>query len=508
MARVLVVGLGPGGLESVPVGVYRLLTSGLPVYFRTFVHPAAQQLLAEGIEASSFDEVYDTEPSFTSVYERITSTLTQAALVKGEIVYVVPGHPSVGEQTVQNLLQSSGDVEVVLGGGQSFADAVWARLQVDPLEGFLLLDGTSLRADVLQPSLHTLIAQVYDRATAGEVKLTLMQVYPDEYSITVIQAAGMNDLERMEQIPLYQLDWQDWLDHLTSVYIPPAIREISTLHRDPGVLLELVRRLRAPGGCPWDRAQTHQSLRPYVIEEAYEVAFALTQGSPEEQANELGDLLLQVLLNAVIGEELGTFSWRDVVQALADKLVRRHPHVFGNLGAFTTEQAEALWEAAKAREGLQQPVPQSALSGGDFPGIVESVLGRTKGYGPPLQTALELQEKAARVGFDWDCFDGVVDKVKEEWQEVLLARERGQSNDVSEELGDLLFVMVNLARWLHVDAERALMNANRKFIGRFHAMEVLAAQDGASLQELTLQQWNEYWRVAKSEENYSGKAEG
>ncbi|RIV21760.1 nucleoside triphosphate pyrophosphohydrolase [Alicyclobacillaceae bacterium I2511] len=504
VARVLVVGLGPGGLDSVPLGVYRLLTSGRPVYFRTFVHPCVPQLLAQGVQATSFDEVYETEPSFSSVYARITAILTQAALAEGEVVYAVPGHPSVGEQTVQNLLRSDEAVEVVLGGGQSFVDAVWARLQIDPAEGFLLLDGTNLRSNTLQPTLHTLIAQVYDKSTAGEVKLTLMQVYPDEYPVTVIRAAGVSELERIQQMPLYQLDWQDWLDHLTSVYVPPATQSTQTLHRDPGVLLDLVKRLRAPGGCPWDRAQTHLSLRPFVLEEAYEVAYALTHGRPEEQADELGDLLLQVLLNAAIAEETGEFSWRDVVQALADKLVRRHPHVFGTLGPLTVGEVQALWDTVKAEERQQQP-NQTFPNNGNA--LSEGVLAHVKWYGPPLQTALDLQERAARVGFDWERLEDVLEKVKEEWQEVLTAQQQGQTEDVVEELGDLLFVLVNFARWLQVDAEQALMNANKKFIDRFQTMERAAAINRESLQELTLKRWDEYWRIAKTKGNYSGKTE-
>lgn len=350
MATIHVVGLGPGNLDAMPRSVEYWLTGGLPLYLRTAVHPAAQELAAQGVAYTSFDYLYESEADFAAVYRRIVDKLIEAARAAGEVVYAVPGHPLVAEQTVQDLLANPSGVEVEIGPGQSFVDPVCRALRLDPLGGLLLLDATDLAAEQLVPGLHTLVAQVFHPSVASEVKLTLMEVYPDESVVTVVRAAGVPGEERVYSGPLYELDRLPWIDHLTTLYVPPCPAAAA---RDPWHAARLVRRLRAPGGCPWDRRQTHESLRPYAIEEAYEVAHAIDAGNPDELAGELGDLLLQVLLHAQIASENGEFSLRDVTQKLSEKLVWRHPHVFGEALARTAEDAQAIWSEQKRKEGEQ-----------------------------------------------------------------------------------------------------------------------------------------------------------
>jgi tetrapyrrole methylase family protein/MazG family protein len=323
MSTIYVLGLGPGDLSGLSLGAFERLSSGLPLYLRTAVHPAADDLRKRGFAFHAFDELYETGESFQDVYEGVVAAILEATQTQGDVVYAVPGHPLMAEQTVQLLLQRCADpalgVAVHIGPGQSFLDAMFSALRIDPIDGLLVLDGTSLQADCLQPALHTLIAQVYSQDVAADVKITLMDVYPDLFPITVIRAAGVAGVEHMVTIPLYELDRLEWIDHLTSVYLS-ASTEPDVLARDPFYLAHLVRQLRAPGVSSWYRQQTHASLGPSLLQVASDVAHASDIGDPEALVASLGDLYLQVLLHAQMASEIGDFSLRDVYATLVDKL--------------------------------------------------------------------------------------------------------------------------------------------------------------------------------------------
>ena len=248
-------------------------------------------------------------------------------------------------------------------------------------------------------------------------------------------------------------------------------------------LVNIVAKLRSPEGCPWDRAQTHTSLKRFLLEEAYELLEAIDAGDPQAMKDELGDVLLQVLLHAQIAAENGQFSMDDVITNLSEKLVRRHPHVFGQVSAETPEEVMVNWEAIKRREkaGSQRT---SVLDGG--PKEL-----------PALMRAEKIQKKAAKVGFDWDHTWEVVEKVKEEFKELEEAAAAGQQAELEEELGDLLFAVVNLARFIKVDPEFALQKATAKFIERFHLLESYAQEADLDLAELDLDGLNELWDRAK-----------
>jgi tetrapyrrole methylase family protein / MazG family protein len=495
-----VVGLGPGDMSSLPLGTLQQLQSGKPLFFRTFVHPVAGQLLQEGLQAESFDDLYETGDSFETIYQQMAENLFRAATQHGEIVYAVPGHPLMAEQSVQNLLNASTrrSVEVAILSGQSFVDAVCVLLSVDPIDGLSILDGTALDSQRLNPTLHTLIVQVFDRKVASEVKLTLMEVFPDDYLVTVVRAAGVRGEERRETVPLHELDRVLWIDHLTTVYIPPSSKP-EILKRDPWQVVNLVRRLREPGGCPWDRKQTHKSLRPYVLEEAYEVAEAIDNEDDFALTDELGDLFLQVLLHAQIGAEEGSFDVRDVFGALADKLIRRHPHVFGEEAARSLEEAEQFWQAAKSSE----VVPPTATPSPELDMQAESTLfSKVKWSQPPIATSLALQKAAADIGFDWPDIDGVFAKIREETDEVAesLKRREAEPGGVTDEFGDLVFTVVNLARWLQVDVDTTLNLANRKFLRRILTVEKILQKSGQDFGMITPQQLDFYWNQSKGQE--------
>lgn len=486
MGTVHVVGLGPGDMSGLPMGTYQLLQKGWPTILRTRVHPVVGDLESNGIAFTSFDELYETIDDFDEMYRDMAARILALGRVHDHVVYAVPGHPLVAEASVQYLLQAQvTDVEVEIGPGQSFLDAAAARLRIDPIDGLLLLDGTALEDRQLNVTVHTLIAQVYQSAIAAEVKLTLMESYPDDYTVTVLRAIGVSGEERVEDVPLYELDRIEWIDHLTTLYVPP-IRERALRLRDPWEAVGIVRTLREPGGCPWDRKQTHESLRKYVIEEAYEVAEAIDEGDLDHLAEELGDLLMQVLLHAQIASEYGDFSIRDVFESLSAKLLRRHPHVFGDVRVDNSEDVVRVWEDVKRRERSNDESKESILSGVSL-------------AGPSITVAAEVQKAVSKVGFDWKQIKDVLEKVKEEMTELeneALA-ERVDAASVSEELGDLFFACVNVGRFLHLDAEALLMQATRKFIARFQFVERSVTEKGVSWDLLTAETLDMLWKEAK-----------
>lgn len=512
VADILIVGLGPGAEAALPAGAWVALESGLPVYLRTAHHPIVAALERAGLQYESFDDLYDTAPTFDAVYDGIVERLLGAAQ-ESRLVYAVPGHPLVAETSVTRLLSRAEAMglkaEVVA--GASFLDALYTVLRLDPSQGLSVLDALSLTAEDLPRGAQPLvIAQVYDPQIASDVKLTLMERYTDDFPVTVVRAAGVPGEQRVEIVPLFELDRLDWIDHLTSLYVPPAGsaahqpaaagRETGEAAEGAGVtegtgaacrysldpLMDVVEQLRAPNGCPWDREQTHSSLRPYVIEEAFEVAEALDLKDSHKLADELGDLLLQIALHSVIAQEQGEFALADVVQGVTEKMIRRHPHVFGDVTVAGTADVLRNWDVIKKQEkaAAGEAAPATALAG------VPPAM-------PALMRAYKLQKKASRVGFDWPAFEGAWDKVKEEMGELEEAYTGGAREKIAAELGDVLFAVVNAARFLDVEPESALAATTAKFIRRFSYVESQAARQGKRLQEMPLAEMDQLWDEAK-----------
>jgi tetrapyrrole methylase family protein / MazG family protein len=256
-------------------------------------------------------------------------------------------------------------------------------------------------------------------------------------------------------------------------------------------LVEIMARLRAPGGCPWDRAQSRRDLKPYLVEETYEVLDAIDRENPEMLREELGDLLLQVVFHAQIAREEGAFGIDDVCLSINEKLVRRHPHVFGEVKAETPGEVLVNWEAIKKSEKGEKGDDPSVLSG------VPKVL-------PALLKAYRLQQKAARVGFDWEERRQVEEKVREEWAELDEAVASGDKEHAREELGDFLFALVNLSRFLEIDPEDALQGANDKFIRRFQEVESRAREANRDIHGMTLAEMDALWEEVKRTERDRG----
>jgi tetrapyrrole methylase family protein/MazG family protein len=386
----------------------------------------------------------------------------------------------VAERTVALLLADSRvSVEVVP--GLSFLDVAWARLGVDPLvAGVRLVDGHQFAVDAAASPGPLLVGQCDSVAVLSDIKLAISSddTPPD---ITVLQRLGLPD-ERVFSVAWDDLDRMVTPDHLTSLWIPSLAAPVGAeLVRFD----ELVRTLRAR--CPWDREQTHQSLTRHLLEETYEVLEAVETLGPnfegaEHLEEELGDLLFQVFFHARLATEEGLFTVADVARGIHDKLVHRHPHVFGTVEADSAGQVMRNWERIKQAEKGRT-----------------SVMDGVPGHLPSLLYAHKVQRKAASVGFDWPDIGGAWPKIAEETAELEAAVAAGSDEGVDEEIGDLLFAVVNVARHLGIDPEAALRSATAKFRDRFMAVEQLAKERGLDLEASDLAALDALWDEVKAE---------
>ena len=478
-----ILGLGPGHIDDLTRRAWRVLENASVVYLRTAQHPIVPDL-PNGADYRSFDDVYEANDDFEEVYRTIADRVVDAARA-GETVYAVPGDPLVAETTVTRLLQRARAegiaVEVV--NGISFIEPTLALLGIDALDGLQLLDAIAVAAmhhPPINPDYPALLGQVYSRAVASNLKLTLMNQYPDEFEVHLIHAAGTPDAQ-VETVPLYEIDHSERIKHLTALYLP-ALGGMSSFEQ----FQEVIAHLRAPEGCPWDRKQTHKSLRQYLIEEAFEVLEAIDAEDWDALAEELGDLMLQVVLHTQIAIDDGEFRMGDVLSRINRKLIYRHPHVWGSVEVDSPEQVVTNWDALKKQEKAKAGKPER-----------ESILdGVPKGL-PALLQAYKYQDEAAKPGFDWHQIDDVIAKVREEFDEVMAAE---SDEHRAEEMGDLLFVIVNWARWLKVEPETALRGTNAKFERRFHRIEALLSEQGRKPQDATLDEMEALWQQAKREE--------
>src|SRR5712692_2121581 len=264
-------------------------------------------------------------------------------------------------------------------------------------------------------------------------------------------------------------------------------------------LVAVQARLRAPNGCPWDREQTHQTLRTYLIEEAYEVLEALESGNDAKFAEEMGDLLLQIVFHSQIAREEGRFTVAEVIREIHDKMIRRHPHVFGKTRAKDSAEVLRNWERIKAEERRSGGEKGDSNDGGETP-KESSLLDGVSHALPATLEGFQLTRKASRIGFDWQEASGVFDKMQEETEELKKALKEQDQLKMEEELGDLLFAAVNLSRFLKIDPEIALKKANAKFSRRFRAMERLARKNGREFKNLPREEMEAFWDAAKQAE--------
>jgi tetrapyrrole methylase family protein/MazG family protein len=488
VTHITIVGLGPGSSAHLTREAWDILNTAPEIYVRTARHPTVAGLPA-GVSVNSFDDVYESQPEFEQVYRTIAERVLALGRRPQGVVYAVPGHPSVGEATVA-LIRARAAAEtpplpVRLVAGLSFVEPVLAALGVDALPSMQLADALDLAArhhPPFHPDAPAVVAQLYSPLIAGDVKLTLMNQYPDDHRVALVHAAATPD-QQIEWLPLFEVDRSPTIAHLTALYVPP-LPTPSAFES----LQEVVAHLRAPEGCPWDREQTHQTLRTNLLEEAYETLEAIDADDPAAMREEFGDLLLQIVLQAQIGLEAVEFTLAEIIAGIRDKLIRRHPHVFGDTKVSGVGEVLENWEKLKAAEREAGARPDKGALGTVPPAL------------PALMQAATYQRRAARVGFDWPEVAGVRAKVLEEIEEISSAADGAQPapEALEDELGDLLFAVVNWARWLNVDPEAALRQANAKFARRFAHMETSVRAQGRSLDQLTLAELDVLWEGAKA----------
>jgi tetrapyrrole methylase family protein / MazG family protein len=384
--------------------------------------------------------------------------------------------------------------------GARSLDALLAAADLDPAAGVQVVDANRLASVPFDPGLPLLILSARPDAGAGAEAASravlagrhaeaggahlLQRLYPAQHPVRRIDLASSD--QGLDERPVSRLGDADLA---ASTWFVPPLPTIENL-ASPHGMAAISARLRAPDGCPWDRKQTHKTLRPFVLEEAYETVDAIERGTAADLAEELGDLFLQVILHAQLAAEEGSFDLVDVYRTLGAKIVRRHPHVFGDVEARSADEVLRNWEAIKAGEREDIGREPSA-----FEGIARAL--------PALAASREIQERASSMGWDWEAIDGVWEKVREELEELHAAG--AASGDAGldarlHELGDLLFALVNLARWMKLDPEEALRSANRRWIERYGRVEAVAAARGVTLDDLDMAGKDELWNEVKQGE--------
>jgi len=538
-ARITIVGLGPGSADLMSVQTLELLRQAPRIILRTARHPAVTELPDYGIRFTSCDDLYERHGSFEEVYRAIVARVLEAAEQEGEAVYAVPGDPLAAERTVQMLLAADDerdDLKVTVLPALGAINLILARLRLDPGDGLVIADARDPRlrlageapgpddheafhgAVPLNTALPAIWLQVDQPLIASHLKLLLLEHYPPEHPVSVLTALGAESggkfaaegEEQVTMLPLEELDRSAPITHLTSVYVPPLPwRQRRHTVTDLRAIMAL---LRSEHGCPWDREQNMANLRHTMIEEAYEAAEAIDRDDPEALADELGDLLLNIIFLAQLGAEEGVFDFDDVAQALGDKLIRRHAHVFGEVEADTAGAVLKSWEHIKAGERREK---------GE-----ESMFADVPLALPALTRSQKLQKRAARVGFDWVDFRGPLMKLHEEveelsnelgitetwerppiladpltpWPDAEQRVESAVRAGLVHELGDILFAAVNMARFLHLDAEEAMREANDRFLRRFQRMETAIQAQGKRLEDLPLVELDRVWLEVKGQD--------
>ncbi len=473
---ITLLGLGPGAPESLTREAWHWLSQIQTLYLRTQQHPTVAGLPTH-LRLESFDAIYEAQDAFEAVYEAIVETVLSLGRRPEGVTYAVPGHPFVAEATCPEIAKRARqeDIPVRVIAGLSFLEPTFECLEMDPFPDLILADAVTLsmaHTPGFPPSAPALIAQIYSQSVASDVKLTLMHVYPDEHPVRLVHAAGTPDAI-VENILLYEIDHSEHLGLLSSLYIPPLSPTASFES-----FQEVVARLRAPDGCPWDREQTHLSLRPFLLEETYETLDALDREDMVDLEEELGDLLLQIVLHAQIAVEEGDFDIHHVLEGIGTKLIRRHPHVFSEVDVDGVSGVIRNWEAIKAEERQQNDHT-------DKKGILDGVPKAL----PALSQAQAVVERVDRVGYK-----GLSTLADPDHLNILIGRlsESGdaQFDDV---IGELLLALAYLAWLRDVDIESALRETLSRFRDRFGRMERLAQEKGFSLRDLSNEEKEALW---------------
>jgi tetrapyrrole methylase family protein/MazG family protein len=478
---ITILGLGPGDPDDLTCKARKWLDQLDEIYLRTIHHPTVAGF-SPSLRVYSFDSLYDQNEKFEDVYRAIVQQILDLGGRPQGVTYGVPGHPFVAEATTPEIVRLANEtgIPVRIIDGISFLEPTCTALKIDPLSSLAVVDAMEIisgHTPLFSSDKPALIGQIYDQFVAAQVKVVLNTIYPDFHPVKMVHAAGTSN-QVVEEIALYQIDRSPHIGLLSSLWVPP-LGEGTSLES----FQEVVAHLRAPDGCPWDLEQTHLSLRKHLLEETYEAIDALDVQDMAHLREELGDLLLQIVLHAQIATEEQEFTLAEVIQGIYQKIVRRHPHVFGDVSVDGTKAVLQNWERLKEQERKENGKAGEK-------GILDSIPKAL----PSLIQAQEYQDRVGRVGFDWPNIQGVWDKLEEEIQEV---RQATSAEEQSRELGDVLFALVNLVRWHKVDAETILRETNQRFKARFSRIEAEARNQGKSVSDFSLEEMEAIWQKAK-----------
>lgn len=454
MILIKIVGLGSGSELSLTVGALEALKSSNHVYLRTKECPIVDYLIKQHIQFETYDYVYESLEDFNSVYMKIAKDLLNKSK-ESDIVYAVPGHPFVDEKSVTNVIElcKKDNVEYKVFPAVSFIDSICESLKIDPTEGLKVINAFDMDNQIIDKRSSTIVTEIYNNLVASEVKIKLLNYYEDEEEIYFVRAAGIEGLESIRKIPIYELDMQEDIDELTSIYIPKNLGNKKDIYD----LVKLVEILRGENGCPWDREQTHKSIRNAVIEESYEVAEAIDNEDDTSLVEELGDVLFQVVFHAVIGKEDEYFDLSDIINGIYNKMVYRHPHVFGKDKAYSSSEVLVKWDELKKKEKSLDTVTD------ELNAVAKSL--------PALIRAQKIQKKASKAGYGLSDITEAFSQIEKQLNEVKHVYNDESKARILDEVGNLIFACVNVSRFLGVDSEDAVNAICEKFIKKIQIAE-------------------------------------
>lgn len=478
---ITLVGLGLGTLDSITIKAWDWIKNQSELYLRTPILPFINSLPEYITVKYLINENTEIKIKDDDICNFIEEIIKLGQREQG-VTFAVPGNPGIGDIYSERIIERAKEVDIPVHiiGGISYIDLIYPLLQLENTRQIILVDALELTQyyyPPFPPSAHIVIAQ-WMKTTSEMIKNILLHQYPADHVVKLIHEAG-SSTQYIEETSLENVDIVNIGFSLTVLYIPPLSADSSFES-----FQNVIAHLRAPNGCPWDRKQTHQSLRTNLLEETYEALEALDAENYSSIVEELGDLILQIVLHSQIASESGVFRMADILQGIHRKLVRRHPHVFGEIEISGIDGVLKTWEALKAEERRENGVDEEK-------GILDGV----PQIFPALSQAQEYQERARRVGFDWDTIEGVWQKIHEELLEVQSAKDEDSQ---TAEIGDLLFAVVNLARWMRVDAESSLRMTNQRFRSRFKYVEKAVKNSGCKWEDFTLDQLDIFWEEAKA----------
>ena len=480
-AGITLLGLGPGDPKLLTREAWDWLNQIETLYVKT-ISQSELQSLPKHLRYESFDSLYQDLDNEQAVNNAIIEKILSLGISPGGVTFAVPGHPLIDEKICRKIITKakSAGIPVHVIAGLSLIESVYSTLDLDTSHQCVIADASVLercQTPGVQPSSNVLITQMDTIQRVKEIKRILQTVYPKDHPVIFIHRAGTED-QIVENCALAEIDESQLVGAFSALFLPPLPPYASFES-----FQEVIARLRAPDGCPWDREQTHNSLRPFLLEETYETLDALDRGDLSDLEEELGDLFLQIMLHAQIASENGDFNIYDVIEGISNKLVRRHPHVFSEVEVDGVSGVIKNWEAIKAEERRENDKQEK---NGMLDGVPTAL--------PALLQAQEVIERAKRAGLtQWidvserDCFSSLVNEIY-------------QADSDSQEalLGEVLFVLTALAHQHDIDAESALRKSLTNFRDRFKKMELFAAELGKPIVDFSEEERNQLWLSTQS----------